>query len=109
MTRNVVGKLEPWTWAGSGRTNGETPPEEYMAMVVQRGGPVVVEFGLLATPQNIALLARMSDAGAAPWFFHGDRAAAKEAWRRDNRVRPRNFEHDKWDQVVEKDGRQLGG
>ncbi len=89
--------------AGWFRTfNRETPPEEYMAMVVQHGGPVAVEFGLWATPQNIALLARMRDAGAEPWFFHGDRTAAKEAWRRENRLRQRNFEDSKWDQVVHK-------
>src|SRR5207249_10662354 len=89
--------------AGWFRTfNRETTPEDYMATVVKHGGPVVVEFGLWATPANIALLARMRDAGAEPWFFYGDRPAAKEAWRRENRLRQRNFEDGKWDQVVQK-------
>ena len=73
-----------------------------MDLVARHGRPVVVEFGLWATPQNIALLGRMRDAGADPWFFHGDRTAANEAWRRENRIRPRNFEDGKWDEVVQK-------
>ena len=73
-----------------------------MDLVARHGRPVVVEFGLWATPQNIALLGRMRDAGADPWFFHGDRTAANEAWRRENRIRPRNFENGKWDEVVQK-------
>jgi hypothetical protein len=41
----------------------------------------------------------MRDAGAEPWFY-GDKAAAKEAWRDENRIRSRNFEDGKWDEVV---------
>ncbi|MFI5399228.1 MAG: AAA family ATPase [Candidatus Binatia bacterium] len=78
----------------------EMTPEAYMALVARHGRPVVVEFGLWANPDNIALLRRMRDAGAEPWFFYGDRAAAKAAWREENRTRPRDFEDGKWDEVV---------
>lgn len=75
-------------------------PEAYMKLVARNGRPVVVEFGLWANPDNIALLGRMRDAGAEPWFFHGDRAAAKDAWRTENQTKPRDFEDGKWDEVV---------
>jgi hypothetical protein len=89
--------------AGWYRTfNRETAPEAYMELVARHGKPVVVEFGLWATPDNIALLRRMRDAGAEPWFFFGDKRAAKDAWREENRIRGRNFEDGKWDEVVEK-------
>ncbi len=35
------------------------------------------------------------DAGAEPWFFYGDKAAAKDLWHEENRLRPRNLEDGK--------------
>lgn len=78
-----------------------TTPEAYMELVSRHGRPVVVEFGLWATPDNIALLRRLRDAGGEPWFFCGDRHAAKDAWRQENRIRSRKFEDRKWDEVVQ--------
>lgn len=78
----------------------EMTPEAYMKLVARHGRPVVVEFGLWANPDNIGLLGRMRNAGAEPWFFYGDKVAAKEAWREENRSRPRDFADGKWDEVV---------
>ena len=78
----------------------EMTPKAFMELVARQGRPVVVEFGLWANADNIGLLGRIRDAGAEPWFFFGDRAASKEAWRAENQIRSRGFEDGKWDEVV---------
>ena len=46
------------------------------------------------------LLNRLRALGAEPWWFDGDRTAAKEAWLEENRKSRRAFEDWKWDEVV---------
>lgn len=62
--------------------------------------PIVVEYGRWADGRGLPLLSRLRQLGAEPWWFDGDRAAAKEAWRDENRKGQRPFPDANWDIVV---------
>jgi hypothetical protein len=79
---------------------GQVSPAAFVSAAQRRGRPVVVEYGLWARRPWIDLLRRLQVAGAEPWWFDGDRVAAKAAWREDNRKSSRPFPDNAWDQVV---------
>ena len=83
-----------------GVTSGQSTPEAFIKAAAEFPRPVVVEYGLFADPAGVALLSRLEVLGARPLWFDGDRAAAKEAWRSENRVGHRPFADGKWDEVV---------
>lgn len=62
--------------------------------------PVVAEYGLWATADNIALLRKLESHGAEPWWFDGDRDACFAAWQEENRRRGRHLQGQLWRQVV---------
>lgn len=81
---------------------GQGSAQEFMEVAGASRQPIVLEFGMFATAGAIALLERMRQAGAAAWWFDGDRDAAFEAWKQENRKSGRVFDigERKWDQVV---------
>ena len=62
--------------------------------------PVVVEYGVYARPGAFDLLRGLEAAGAEPWWLDGDRDAAFDAWKRENRRAGRTFSDSKWLEVV---------
>jgi AAA domain len=79
---------------------GQVAPAAFVRAAAGGQRPVVVEYGLWAQPPWIELLRQLRAAGAQAWWFDGDRAAAKEAWREENRRASRPFDDAAWDRVV---------
>jgi hypothetical protein len=75
-------------------------PQAFLQAVRTHRRPVVLEFGLWATPRNIQLLATLRAQAANVWWFDGDRDAARQAWRAENAHSNRLFAEEKWDEVV---------
>jgi hypothetical protein len=63
--------------------------------------PVVLEYGMFANPDGIALLRTLRDAGAEAWWFDGDPDAAFEAWKAENVKASRNMVDAYWHTVVD--------
>jgi hypothetical protein len=80
-----------------GRTN---PIELFTDEVAAQPRPVVAEYGLWATADNIALLQRLERHGAEPWWFDGDRDACFAGWQEENRRRGRVLPDHLWRRVV---------
>jgi hypothetical protein len=78
----------------------EGSPESFVTLVTSHSSPVVVEYGMFADEPGVRLLGQLRDLGAEPWWFDGDRGAAKEAWRDENRKGRRPFDDANWDRVV---------
>ncbi len=74
--------------------------EAFVATAQAHPRPVVVEFGMYANADGMRLLNRLRGLGVEPWWFDGDRTAAKDAWLEENRKSGRAFEDGKWDEVV---------
>jgi predicted kinase len=79
---------------------GQVAPAAFVRAATAGPRPVVVEYGLWAQPHGIELLRQLRAAGARAWWFDGDRAGAKEAWRKENRRASRPFDDAAWDRVV---------
>jgi hypothetical protein len=80
--------------------NRLTPPDSFLAKAARYGRPLVAEYGLWANSENIALLSQLRDGGAVTWWFDGDRDAAFDAWRAENKRSSRAFPDQLWRDVV---------
>jgi len=80
--------------------NGTGSPEEFVKLACYNPKPVVMEYGVFADERSIALLDRMRDAGAEPWWFDGERAAAFKAWQDENKKARPTFVDPMWHSVV---------
>jgi hypothetical protein len=80
--------------------NGHGTPEDFVKAARYNPEPVVTEYGMFANDRGIALLRRLRDAGAEPWWFDGDRAAAFRAWQDENKKARPNFVDPMWHNVV---------
>jgi hypothetical protein len=80
--------------------NGQDTPENFVKVASYNPEPVVTEYGMSANERGIARLRRLRDAGAEPWWFDGDRAAAFKAWQDENKKARPNFVDPMWRNVV---------
>jgi hypothetical protein len=62
------------------------------------GRPAIVELGIYARPEAFEFLRQMTAAGAAAWWFDGDRDEAFRAWLKD--AAARGMHRDRWEEVV---------
>jgi hypothetical protein len=81
-------------------TQGRISTDTFMRAVAEAAHPVVVEYGMFADRAGVDRLRELRSHGAAPWWFDGDRGAAKQAWRDENRKSSRPFPDTNWDRVV---------
>jgi hypothetical protein len=80
--------------------SGDVPPQIFVQAVARHGHLVVLEYGLYVASGAIALLQRLQEVGADPWWFDGNRLAAFAAWRAENRRKHRDFTDEKWHEGV---------
>lgn len=81
--------------------DGQGTAEAFVKVARYNPEPLVLEYGMFANPDAIALLRSIRDAGAEAWWFDGDRPAAFAAWKSENIKSSRNFVDAKWDEVVD--------
>lgn len=84
-------------WITAGNARGI---EAFVEAVGGNALPVVVEYGMWADDDHLVHLGYLRQLGAEPWWFDGERSAAKEAWREKNRRAGRLIEDAIWDRVV---------
>jgi predicted kinase len=92
--------LTPMERAWTALTRGRISPEAFIRAAVEVGRPVVVEYGMFANQAGVDGLRQLREQGAEPWWFDGDRQAAKDAWREENHKSSRPFVDGDWDRVV---------
>lgn len=92
--------LTPLERAWTVLAQGRIPPEAFIRTVAASGQPVVVEYGMFADQRGIERLSQLRTLGAEAWWFDGDREAAKQGWREENRKSSRQFPDEAWDNVV---------
>lgn len=80
--------------------NGTGTPEDFVKIARYNPQPVVMEYGMFANDQGLALLRRLRDSGTEAWWFDGDRQAAFEAWQAENAKARPNFVDPMWHNVV---------
>lgn len=81
-------------------TQARMSTNTFMQAVSEAGHPVVVEYGMFADRAGVDRLRELRLHGAEPWWFDGDRAAARQAWRDENLKSSRPFPDANWDGVV---------
>jgi hypothetical protein len=74
--------------------------KEFMKVAPYNPQPVVVEYGMFAYPEAIALLRTLRDWGADTWWFDGERNAALAAWQEENVKSSRPYVDAQWHNVV---------